>query len=223
MRTLLALAAVLLLSGCTPSATTTFGGDETESILFGQVTQTSLASIGLTPADNTLQTDTVANYVAAVSGGEFTPAECGDSARPLVLLRADAASTDTFYALPTLTSGTTAIDVRARRFATDDAAQAFMAAFQFANENCTDFSVTQGGTTDLVNLTVSEAAEQSKGFRLDTVAGVGNQAFTYRTYLVREGNLAISVQGAVTNETDAALIVAASAAIYAQLTRGQGK
>lgn len=217
-----AVAAVLALSGCAAQPAT-FTDDDAKQVLFGDITQASLTSLGLSTSDSTIQTDTVANYVAGISDGDtaFDPEECADSARPLVLLGDDAKSTDTFYAMPTLTSGSTSITVRARLFGSDAAAETFIAKFQSANENCTDFTVAQSGKTDQVQLTVSEAADDSKGFRLDTVAGVDNQVITIRTYIVREGNLAIAVQGQTNTDDDANLLVAASAAIYAQLTDGQ--
>lgn len=225
MKKLLVAALVLVsLAGCTAS-TTTFTDADAQDIIFGQITQASLTSLGLTAASNTIQSDTVGNYVAGVSDGDtaFEPAECADSARPLVLLEADAESTDTFYALPALTSGSTAITTRARLFGTDAAAQAFLAEFQRANEACSEFTVTQGDTTDHVELTVSEAAENDEGFRLDTVAGVDNQLLTIRTYVVREGNLVLAIQAPTASDADANLLIAASAAFYARLTNGQAE
>ncbi len=226
MKKLLAVAvvAVLALSGCAAEKAT-FTDDDAKSILFGQVTQASLTSLGLTPASNTIQTDSVKNYVAGVTDGDagIQPAECANAARLLILADQDVNSSDTFYALPNLTSGTTVVAVKARLFGSDAAGAKFIADFQKANEGCPNFTATTNGSTDQVQVTVSEAATDSKGFRLDTVAGVNNQVLTIRTYIVREGNLAVAVQAQTNSDTDANLLVAASTAIYAQLTAGQAK
>ena len=215
-----ALVAVLALSGCAADKAT-FTDDDAKAILFGQVTQASLTSLGLTPSSNTIATDSVKNYVAGVTDGAagITPAECANAARLLILADQDKESADTFYALPNLTSGKTVIGVKARLFTSDSAAQKFIADFQKANEDCPKFTA----DTDQVEVTVSEAADDSKGFRLDTVAGVDNQFLTIRTYIVREGNLAVAVQAKTDTDDDANLLIAASAAIYAQLTNGQSE
>ena len=226
MKKLLGAALVLLaLAGCAAPATATFTDEDAQSVLFGQVTQASLKSLGFSPSSNTIATDSVKNYVAGVTdtAADVEPAECANALRLLILTDQDADSTDTFYALPNLTSGTTTVAVKARLFGSDDAAQKFIADFQKANEGCPDFTATANGSTDQVNVTVSEVADESKGFRLDTVAGVDNEVLTYRTYIVREGNLAVAVQGATKTDDDANLLVAASAAIYAQLTNGQAE
>jgi hypothetical protein len=219
-RRLLALAviAVLALSGCAADRAT-FTDDDAQAVLFGQVTQASLTSLGLKAASNTIQTDSVKNYLAGVTDDDsgIVPAECANSARLLVLADQDKNSSDTFYALPNLTSGSTVIGVKARLFSSDSAAETFVGEFQKANEECPKFTA----GSDQVEVTVSEAADASKGFRLDTVAGVNNQLLTIRTYIVREGNLAIAVQAQTNTDDDANLLVAASAAIYAQLTAGQ--
>jgi len=216
----LAVAAVLLLSGCA-AETATFTDDQAQGILFGQLTQASLNSLGLAAASNTIQTDSVGNYVAGVTDGDagIEPAECANSARLLILADQDKGSDDTFYVLPNLTSGSTVIGVRARLFGSDGAAEKFMADFQAANEGCPKFTA----GNDRVEVTVSEAADDSKGCRLDTVAGVDDQLLTIRTDIVREGNLAVAVQAQTNSDTDSNLLVAASAAIYAQLTGGQVK
>lgn len=226
MKRLLALGfvAVLALSGCAADKAT-FTDDDAKAILFGQVTQASLTSLGLTASSNTIATDTVQHYVAGVTDGDagIDPEKCANSARLLILADQDKASADTFYALPNLTSGPTVIGVKARLFASDSAAQKFVEQFQKANEDCPKFTAVNDGSTDQVEVTVSEAADDSKGFRLDTVAGVNNQLLTIRTYIVREGNLAIAVQAQTNSEDDANLLIAASAAIYAQLTNGQAE
>ncbi len=225
MKRLVGLALVILaLAGCAPE-TATFTDDGAKSILFGQVTQASLSSLGLRPVKNEIATDSVKNYVAGVTDktSGIDPAECADSARLLILAKQDKSSDDIFYALPNLTSGDTAIAVKARLFTSDNEAQKFVADYQKANEGCPEFTDTENGTTVGVRVTVSEAAEDSKGFRLDTVAGTAADATTFRTYIVREDNLVVAVQGATKDDTDANLLVAASAAIYAQLTAGQAE
>lgn len=215
-----AVVAVLALSGCA-APTVTFTDGQAQSILFGQLTQASLSSLGLTPSSNTIQSDSVGKYVSGVfdSDSDIQPAECADSSRLLVLESQDEKSTDTFYVLPNFTSGTTVIGVKARLFGSDEAAAKFIADFQAANEACPTFTA----DADQVEVTVLEAAEDGKGFRLDTVAGVDNQLLTIRTYIVREGNLAVAVQAQTNTDDDANLLVAASAAIYAQLTNGQAE
>jgi len=218
------LIAVLALSGCAADKAT-FTDDDAKAILFGQVTQGSLTSLGLTPSSNTIATDSVKNYVAGVTDADagIDPASCANSARLLILADQDKESADTFYALPNLTSGSTVIGVKARLFGSDSAAQKFIAEFQKANEGCPKFTAVNNGSTDQVEVTVSEAAKDDKGFRLDTVAGVNNQLLTIRTYIVRESNLAVAVQAKINSDDDANLLVAASAAIYAQLTNGQAE
>ena len=218
------LVAVLALSGCAADKAA-FTDDDAKAILFGQVTQTSLSSLGLTPSSNTIATDSVKNYVAGVtdSAAGITPAECANAARLLILTDQDKQSADTFYALPNLTSGKTVIAVKARLFASDSAAQKFIGEYQKANEECPKFTAENKGSTDQVEVTVSEAAKDSEGFRLDTVAGVDNQLLTIRTYIVREGNLAVALQAQTNTDDDANLLIAASAAIYAQLTNGQAE
>ena len=217
-----ALIALLALTGCAAPAAT-FTDDDAKAILFGEVTQTSLSSLGLTPASNTIASDSVGAYLKGVGETDIEPAECANSARLLVLADQDAESTDTFYALPNLTSGATTIAVKARLFGSDAAAQRFVADFQKANEGCPDFTATVNGSTDRVNVTVSEVSDDDEGFRLDTVAGVDGEVLTIRTYIVREGNLVIALQAPTNTDDDANLLIAASAAIYAQLTNGQAR
>ena len=218
-----ALIAVLALAGCAPASTATFTDDQAQAILYGEVTRTSLGSLGLTPASNTIASDSVGAYLKGVGETDIEPAECANSARLLILADEDAESTDTFYALPNLTSGATTIAVKARLFGSDAAAQQFVADFQKANEGCPDFTATVNGSTDQVNVTVSEVSDDDEGFRLDTVAGVDGEVLTIRTYIVREGNLVIALQAPTNTDDDANLLIAASAAIYAQLTDGQSK
>lgn len=216
--------ALLALGGCA-SDTTTFTDDDAQAILFGQLTQAEFSSLGLTPGSNTIATDSVKSYVAGVTDGDsvIDPKECANAVRLLILADQDKNSADTFYALPTLTSGETSISVKGRLFATDGAAQKFVGDFEKANQGCPAFTDTQGNQSIDLTVTVSESADDSKGFRLDTVAGAPDGATTFRTYIVREGNLVIAIQGVTKTDDDANLLVATSAAIYAQLTAGQAE
>lgn len=217
-----AVLALLTLTGCA-GGTAAFTDDDAQAILFGEVTQASLASLGLTPASNTIATDSVSSYVAGVTDGDsvIDPEKCANSARLLILADQDRDSADRFYAIPALTSGATTISVKARLFSGDRAAQSFVGDVEKANRECPSFTDTQGGRSIQLRVTVSESATDGKGFRLDTVAGTPGGATTIRTYLVREGNLVLAVQAPTRTDGDATLLVAAAAAIYARLTAGQ--
>lgn len=216
----LVVVAVLALSGCAASSAE-FTDARAQDVVFGQSAQAELSAIGLTHSGNTISKDSVSAYVAGTvtdSKTTFSPEKCTDAVYLLILGAQDAGSTDTFYAFPSLTSGQSVINVKARLFASDDAAKAFVEKYEKANQDCRDVTATQGTSTDRLQLTVSEAAKDGKGFRLDTLAGVDTKITQYRTYIVREGNLVVAVQGAVPDDASANLVVGASAAIYAQMT-----
>jgi hypothetical protein len=222
---LAAAVALLALSGCAADSTATFDDGAAQTILFGEATQSALGSLGFSGETNTISTDTVQKYIAGVSGGAdvFDPAECENSARPLILADKDKSSQDTFYALPTLFAGSTTVAVQARLFSTDAAAQQFVTDFQKAVEGCSAFTDTQGGSTIGVRVSVSEADPDGKGFRMDTLAGTTANPTSFRTYVVRDGNLAIAVQGGTKTDGEANLVVAATTALYAQLTAGDAE
>jgi hypothetical protein len=215
---LAALVGVLALAACT-SAPATYTDDDAKEILFGQATQSSLADLGLTPANNTIQTDSVKNYVAGVTDGSSSiePAECANSARLLILTDSDKQSTDTFYGLPKLDSAITSISVRARLFASDDAARAFVEDFQKATEACPSF--TDAGTP--VAVSVSDSVKDGEGFRLDTVAGAGSEATSFRAFVGRSGNLVVAVVGPVALKEQVTLLESASTALFSRLATGK--
>lgn len=219
---LLAAAALVALTGCAADTHATFTDQQSQTVLFGQGTQSSLGALGFSGATNTIATDTVEKYLEGVKGGGdiFNPATCEDSARVLILANRDAASQDTFYALPALVAGSTIVNVKARLFSTDGAAKQFIADYQKAVEGCPSFTDTQGTDTIGVRVAVSEADADGKGFRMDTLAGTTASPTSFRTYIVREGNLAIAVQGVTATDDDANLLVAASTALYAAMTAG---
>jgi hypothetical protein len=217
--------ALLALVGCASDTTATFTDADARAILFGESTQSALGALTFSGSTNTISTDTVEKYVAGVSGSGdvFDPAACENSVRPLILADRDKASQDTFYALPALVSGSTTVTVQARLFSTDAAAKQFVTDFQKATEGCPAFTDTQNGSTIGVRVSVSEADADGKGFRMDTLAGTSANPSSFRTYIVRDGNLAIAVQGATKTDGDANLLVAASTAFYGQLTAGQSE
>lgn len=219
---MLGAAVILALTGCAADPTATFTDEQAQTVLFGEKTQSALGAVGFSGETNTISTDTVQKYVAGVSGGTgtFDPAECENSARPLILTDKDASSQDTFYALPGLINGSTTVTVQGRLFGSDASAKQFVAEYQKAVEACSAFTNTQDGSTIGVRVTVSEADPDAKGFRMDTIAGTTANNTSFRTYIVRDGNLAIAVQGATKTDDDANLVVAASTAFYAQLTAG---
>lgn len=222
---LAATAAVLALAGCSVDTTATFSDDDAKTILFGEATQSALGSLGFSGETNTIATDTVEKYVASVSGGAdvLDPVKCENSVRLLVLLDRDKTSQDTFYELPSLFAGDSTVRVQARLFATDAEAKSFVTDFQKAVEGCPSFTDTNAGSTIGVRVKVSEADADGKGFRMDTLAGTTANPSSFRSYIVREGNLAIAVQGETATDDDANLLVAATTAFYAQLTAGDAE
>jgi len=223
---LAAAAALLALAGCAASAPSpaTFSDPDVKEILFGEAAQASLGELGFTAERNTLATAPVATYLANVASGDvIDPERCAESARPLLLSGRDADSTDPFYELPTLIAGSSVVTVQARLFADDATAAAFLDDFHAAVAACPQFTDTQasdaqGADTVGVAVAVSDPDPDGRGFFIDTVAGTPEAARSFRTYIVRQGNLAFAVRGAATTDADDALLVGTSSALYARAT-----
>lgn len=222
---LVAALALLALSGCAADSTASFTDADAQEILFGKDTQASFGTLGYTAEKNTLATDSVANYLANVSDATdvFAPAKCGNSARPLLLSGRDASSTDRFYELPTLVTGSAVVTVQARLFSTDAAAKAFLTDFHTAVAACPQFTDTKGGDTIGVAVAVSDQDPDGRGFFIDTVAGTSDAARSFRTYIVLQGNLAFAVQGVATNDADDKLLVNTSSVLYARASKGSAE
>ncbi|MBX3098868.1 MAG: hypothetical protein KF761_04745 [Salinibacterium sp.] len=212
--------ALLVLSGCATGTTTggtaTFADADAQTVLFGKDTQASLAKLGYTAEKNVLSTASVETYLANVSSiaDVIDPAKCANTVRPLLLPDRDVNSQDTFYGLPHLITGGLVVTVQARLFPTDADAEAFLADFHKAVADCPKFTDTQGSDTIGVVVSVSDPDPDGRGFFMDTVAGTSDAARAFRTYIVRQGNLAIAVQG-VANTADAdTLLVNTTSALY---------
>ena len=210
--------ALLALSGCATDTTATFTDADAQTILFGQPTQATLGKLGYTAEKNTLSTASVETYLANVSGNAdvIDPAKCANVVRPLLLTDRDASSQDTFYELPHLIAGGSIVTVQARLFSTDAAAEAFLTDFHKAVADCPQFTDTQGSDTIGVAVAVSDPDPDGRGFFMDTVAGTSDAARAFRTYIVRQGNLAIAVQGVANTPADDTLLVDTTSALYAK-------